>query len=243
MVLAVVAVVALEATIQWSTLPEPLRSNPAERGSGAGEEGGALSEMDAIFGPWLPKVTVALEDHRFEAHPGVDLYAIVAAAWSDLKAWRLRRGGSTISQQLVKQVLGKRGRQWRRKWREAILALKLERSWSKEAILEGYLRRLDYGNHCVGAQEAAQTYFGKPCVDLTRGEAIYLAGLPQAPSRYNPWRNPGKARRKFVRSVRRLEKLEWLSPSEAQALIAQPPEPGRSRGSEAVGERRANRSE
>ncbi len=208
----VLAVVALEWVIHTSTLPGELRSVDASPG-----------ESRSDHGRWLPEVTVALEDHRFRAHPGVDVYAIVAAAWSDVLAWRLQRGGSTITQQLVKQVLGQRGRQWRRKWMEAVLALKLERSWSKEAILEGYLNRLDYGNRHVGAESAARGYFNKPCAELTLAEAIYLAGLPQAPSRYNPWRNPERALRKYIRSIARLTVVGCLSEGQARALLASPP--------------------
>ncbi|NCF84996.1 MAG: penicillin-binding protein, partial [Verrucomicrobiaceae bacterium] len=214
--LGLLGVVFLEILIHTTRFPdstkEPLNGTPviydAEGGVLAtlAEKGarsrvvGKLSEM----GRWLPEVTVALEDHRFYDHSGVDPYAIVAAAWSDIRASRLRRGGSTITQQVIKQDLGKRGRDWRRKWLEAILALKLEREWTKRQVLEGYLNRLDYGNRRIGAESASLSYFGKRCGALTLAEAVYLAGLPQAPTRYNPWKNPKKALQKYERSINRL---------------------------------------
>ena len=237
LVLFVVSVIALEIIVQTSRLPdglhEPIQSTTvlydADGGPLAllsGEQArhrvvGQLSTM----GKWLPEVTVALEDHRFRHHAGVDFYAIAAAAWSDIRAGRLRRGGSTITQQLIKQELGKRGKQWRRKWREAVLAIKLERSWSKDAILEGYLNRLDYGNRRLGAESAALAYFGKRCAALSLAEAIYLAGLPQAPSRYNPWRNPESAERKYRRAVARLFAVGYLSEANTRELLASPPIP------------------
>lgn len=236
--LLVTGVILLESMVQVSALPEsihaPLQGSPVVYD----REGGVLAMLPggparthfvgrlADMGRWLPEVTVNLEDHRFHEHTGIDPYAIAAAAWSDLKAWRLHRGGSTITQQLIKQELGKRGRQWRRKWREALLALKLERSWSKEAVLEGYLNRLDYGNRRFGAESASLAYFGKRCQALTLAEAIYLAGLPQAPTRYNPWRNPESAARKYARSIARLTTVGYLSERQAEALLAAPPQPG-----------------
>lgn len=235
--LGLLGVVFLEILIHTTRFPdstkEPLNGTPviydAEGGVLAtlAEKGarsrvvGKLSEM----GRWLPEVTVALEDHRFYDHSGVDPYAIVAAAWSDIRASRLRRGGSTITQQVIKQDLGKRGRDWRRKWLEAILALKLEREWTKRQVLEGYLNRLDYGNRRIGAESASLSYFGKRCGALTLAEAVYLAGLPQAPTRYNPWKNPKKALQKYERSINRLVKVGYLKPSQGGALVQAPPLP------------------
>ena len=235
----VLTIAILELIIWASALPESMDAPPQNTPVLYDREGGILAMLPEgrarirlvghlpEMGPWLPEATVALEDHRFYAHSGIDAYAIAAAAWSDIKARRLRRGGSTITQQLIKQELGTRGRQWRRKWREAILALKLERSWSKADILQGYLNRLDYGNRRFGAEAAALAYFGKRCAALTLAEAIYLAGLPQAPSRYNPWRNPQNAERKYRRSIHRLTKVGYLTAAQSKALLAAPPRPGK----------------
>lgn len=235
--IAVSGVIVMENIVRTSTLPESIHEPVVPSPVIYDREGDVVAQLPqgrarthvvgslATMGRFLPEVTVALEDHRFYEHTGIDLYAIGGAAWSDIKARRLHRGASTITQQLIKQELGKRGRQWGRKWREAVLALKLERYWSKDAILEGYLNRLDYGNRRLGAESAAMAYFGKRCAALTLGEAIYLAGLPQAPSRYNPWRNPESAARKYGRAVDRLAKVGYLDSEQAAQLKASPPIP------------------
>ena len=178
-----------------------------------------LSEM----GEWLPRVTVALEDHRFYQHAGIDWLATAAACIRDLKAGRVVSGGSTITQQLVKMARGRRYRSWFAKLNEAILAWKLERIWSKDRILEQYLNRSSFGNRRLGPEAAARAYFGEPAHDLTLPEAILLAGLPQAPTRLNPWRYPDQAIRKYARSLERLAKLGVLTEAQRTALSQSPP--------------------
>ena len=146
----------------------------------------ALEQM----GPWLPRVTVALEDRRFYQHRGVDWRATVAACARNLRSRHIVSGASTITQQLVKLASSRDRRSWSGKLYEAIVAWKLERRWSKQRILSEYLNRSSYGNRRLGPEAAARAYFGKPARDLTLSEAIFLAGLPQAPTRFNPWRHP-----------------------------------------------------
>ena len=146
----------------------------------------ALEQM----GPWLPRVTVALEDRRFYQHRGVDWRATVAACARNLRSRQIVSGASTITQQLVKLASSRDRRSWSGKLYEAIVAWKLERRWSKQRILSEYLNRSSYGNRRLGPEAAARAYFGKPARDLTLSEAIFLAGLPQAPTRFNPWRHP-----------------------------------------------------
>ena len=148
------------------------------------------------MGPWLPRVTVALEDRRFYEHRGIDWHAIAAAWTRNLRSGHLLSGASTITQQLVKLATGREQRSWSKKLYEAIIAWKLEHRWSKERILAEYLNRSSYGNRRIGPEAAARAYFGKPARDLTLSEAIFLSGLPQAPTRFNPWRHPEQASRK-----------------------------------------------
>ncbi|HTD54277.1 MAG TPA: transglycosylase domain-containing protein, partial [Silvibacterium sp.] len=178
-----------------------------------------LTEM----GEWLPRVTVALEDHRFYQHTGIDWLATAAACIRDLEAGRVVSGGSTITQQLVKMACGRRHRTWFGKLYEAILAWKLEWTWSKDRILEEYLNRISFGNRRLGPEAAARAYFGEPAHDLTLPEAVFLAGLPQAPSRLNPWRYPDLAIRKYTRSSERLAKLGVLTEAQRTVLSQSPP--------------------
>jgi len=159
-----------------------------------------LNEM----GDWLPRVTVALEDHRFYEHGAVDWRAGAAAIARNLKSHRIISGGSTITQQLVKIATGRQRRSWLGKIYETVVAWKIERRWSKEQILSEYLNRSSYGNRRLGPEAAARAYFGKAARDLTLAEATYLAGLPQAPTRFNPWRHSKAAVAKYERSLARL---------------------------------------
>ena len=175
------------------------------------------------MGPWLPRVTVALEDRRFYKHCGIDWRAVAAASTRNLRSRHLLSGASTITQQLVKLATGRQRRSWSKKLYEAIIAWKLEHRWSKERILTEYLNRSSYGNRRVGPEAAARAYFNKPARDLTLSEAIFLAGLPQAPTRFNPWRYPEQANRKYNRSLERLVELGIIT-RDQQSLLAQPPQ-------------------
>ncbi len=149
---------------------------------------------------WMRKATIAIEDRRFFDHGGIDLEGIVRAAVADIRAGRVVEGGSTITQQLVRNLYISNERTVTRKLKEACLATKLDRAWSKHRILTTYLNQVYYGNRSYGIEAAARTYFSKPARDLTLSEAALLAGLTQAPSVYNPFTAPGKtvARRNEV---------------------------------------------
>ncbi len=182
----------------------------------------------ARLGADLPRLTVALEDRRFYQHHGPDVLALLSAAGRNLSARRLVSGASTITEQLVKLAAGRPGgRTLITKAREAAAAWKLERHAGKPEILERYLNALSYGNRLVGPQAAARTYFNKDASALTLAEAVYLAGLPQAPTRLNPWRYPAAAEFRFERNVRRLAELGVIAPDEARRLADAPPHPGR----------------
>jgi penicillin-binding protein 1A len=144
--------------------------------------------------PWLPRATVAVEDKRYWQHGGIDPMGITRALWEDLRAGKVVQGGSTITQQLVRNLYISRERTLTRKLREACLAEKLAKKWSKRKILTEYLNRVYYGSQAYGAEAAAQTYFSKHAKNLTLSQAALLAGLPQAPSQYDPVRDPHAAR-------------------------------------------------
>jgi penicillin-binding protein 1A len=143
--------------------------------------------------PWMRKATVAIEDHRFYEHGGVDYEGIARAAWKDLRAGQVLQGGSTITQQLVRNLYISKERTLKRKLKEACLAIRLSRARSKDWILAQYMNQVYFGNHAYGIEAAAQTYFSKHARDLTLVEAALLAGLPQAPSVYDPLHRPAAA--------------------------------------------------
>ncbi len=142
---------------------------------------------------WLPRATIAVEDRRFYQHGGVDYVGIARAAWEDLLAGRAVQGGSTITQQLVRQLYTGSEKTLSRKLKEACLAIKLADKWPKNTILDDYLNTVPYGNHAYGVEAAAETYFSKHAKDLTLLQSALLAGLPQAPSEYDPFHNPQAA--------------------------------------------------
>jgi penicillin-binding protein 1A len=147
--------------------------------------------------PWLRKATVAIEDRRFYEHGGVDVEGIVRAAWTDLQEGRAAQGGSTITMQLVRNLyIAKPEKTLERKVKEACLAIKLNRAWSKDRILAGYMNQVYYGSLAYGVEAAAQTFFSKRARALNLKEAAVIAGLPQAPSDYNPLQRPDTALRR-----------------------------------------------
>ena len=172
------------------------------------EEDREAVPLDRIS-PTLRDAVVAIEDRRFWEHEGVDLRALLRAAVEDARAGRLVEGGSTITQQFVKNALLEPDRTLHRKVREASLAYRLERSWSKDEILEGYLNTIYFGNGAYGAEAAARVYFDKPAAELTLSEAALLAGMIRSPGRYDPYRSPeaARARRDLVLSTMRGEGL------------------------------------
>ena len=143
---------------------------------------------------------VAVEDHRFWRHWGVDLIAIGRAAWHNLSSWSLDQGGSTITQQLAKNLYFTQEKSFIRKAAEVFMALALERAYSKEDILELYVNSIYFGDGYYGIRQASLGYLGKEPMDLTVEECALLAGIPNAPSVYSLTENPNLAqqRRQYV---------------------------------------------
>jgi penicillin-binding protein 1A len=142
---------------------------------------------------WMPKATVAIEDRRFYEHSGVDVEGIARAAFKNLSEKRVVEGGSTITQQLVRNLYISRERTVERKLKEACLAIKLDRRWSKQRILTNYMNQVYYGNHAYGIEAAARTYFSVRAKALTLKQSALIAGLTQAPSTYDPIQQPERA--------------------------------------------------
>jgi penicillin-binding protein 1A len=144
--------------------------------------------------PWLRKGAVAIEDRRFYQHGGVDYQAILRALWKDLTAGKVVEGGSTITQQLVRNLYISQERTFQRKIKEACLAIKLSQHWTKNRILTEWMNQVYFGNHAYGVEAAAETYFSRHASELNLPQAALLAGLPQAPSLFDPLNHPFQAR-------------------------------------------------
>ena len=171
--------------------------------------------------PWMRKATVAIEDHRFYEHGGVDYEGIARAAWKDLSAGHVVQGGSTITQQLVRNLYISKERTLSRKIKEACLAIKLSRARSKDWILGQYMNQVYYGNHAYGIEAAAQTYFSKRARFLTLSQAALLAGLPQAPSVYDPLHRPSAALARRDQVLRAMRDYGDITQAQYATAVAQ----------------------
>ena len=157
---------------------------------------------------------IAMEDTKFFEHKGVNPDAIARAIIKDIKAGKFVEGGSTITQQLIKNMFLTRKKKLSRKLKEVILALKLEDKLSKEDILERYLNEIAYGNNYLGVKTAAEGYFRKDLSQLTLKESAMLVGIPNAPSYYNPLRHYERALKRANLILARLRKLGWITKTE-----------------------------
>ena len=172
--------------------------------------------------PYLPKAFIAIEDRRFYDHFGVDPVGLLRATMANLLRRHVAQGGSTITQQLAKNLFLTQDRTVWRKLQELVLALWLERKLTKPEILELYLNRVYFGSGAYGVEAAAQRYFGKPAAQLKVAEAALLAGLVKSPSRLAPSRNPFGAERRAQAVLTAMAELGFISEAVAKAALAQP---------------------
>src|SRR6266849_5875752 len=172
---------------------------------------------------------IATEDARFYSHRGVDPAGIARAIYQNFRHGRIVEGGSTITQQLAKVLFLTPDKSLERKLKEAVLALTLERRYSKDRILELYLNQIYFGQGAFGVEAAARTFFGKSVGELTLSECTLLAGLPKAPSTYSPFEHPEAAKRRRATVLARMVDVGALAPPLAKktaetALGLIPPE-------------------
>jgi penicillin-binding protein 1A len=172
--------------------------------------------------PHLPKAFIAIEDRRFYSHYGVDPVGIARAAVTNLLHRGVSQGGSTLTQQLAKNLFLTQERTFMRKLQEVELALWLERKHSKSEILELYLNRVYFGSGAYGVEAAAQRYFGKPAKNVTIAEAAMLAGLVKSPSRLAPNRNPEGAEKRAQTVLTAMADANFITEAQAKASIGQP---------------------
>ena len=165
---------------------------------------------------------VACEDQDFYKHRGVDFNGLIRASIVNLRAKKIVQGGSTITQQLTKSLLLTSERTWKRKVKEAILALRIERSLTKEEILTLYLNQIYLGNGAYGIQAAAQNYFGKDVDRLTFSEAALIAGITQAPSRNSPFKNPQVAKARQIHVLHRMVDDGYITERDADQAARAP---------------------
>jgi len=176
----------------------------------------SLSQMPS----YLPQAFVSAEDGRFYEHPGLDLWSVFRAFVNNVRSGRRGQGGSTITQQVARSLLLTPEKTYLRKFKEAILAWRIDTLLTKDEILYIYLNQIYLGSGAYGVEAASQVYFGKRARNLSLGEAAILAGLPQAPSRYSPYRNMGAAlnRQRYV--LNRMAADNYVTESSARSAYS-----------------------
>jgi len=183
----------------------------------------------------LRDAVLATEDRRFYQHWGIDPIGIGRAVWQNYRRGRVVEGGSTITQQLTKVLFLTPDKSLERKFKEAVLALELERRYSKDRILEMYLNQIYFGHGAYGVEAAARTYFGKSVSELTVREAALIAGLPRAPTSYSPFEHADAAKRRREVVLRRMVEFGAVKEADAKRLARSdlgliPPERRRTTG-------------
>jgi penicillin-binding protein 1A len=186
-----------------------------------GEMGGVSIPLQELP-PHLPRALIAIEDRRFYSHHGVDLVGIGRALVANSMHRGVAQGGSTLTQQLAKNLFLTQERTFTRKLQEAVLAFWLERKFTKAEILELYLNRVYFGAGAYGVEAAAQRYFGKSARQLTLPEAAVLAGLVKSPSRLAPSRNPEGAERRAQVVLAAMAEMKFISDEAAKIALAVP---------------------
>ncbi|WP_070989225.1 penicillin-binding protein 1A [Halofilum ochraceum] len=201
-------------------LQEPLRvyTRDAELLAVYGTQRRIPLEIEAIPEP-VRNAFIAAEDDRFYEHPGVDWMGIVRAAWNLVLTGEKTQGGSTITMQVARNFFLSRERTYLRKINEIFLALKIEREISKDEVLELYLNKIYLGKRAYGVAAAAQVYYGKDVDELTVAEMAMIAGLPKAPSTFNPIANPERARQRRDYVLGRMRANDMLDEAEYERAL------------------------
>lgn len=174
-----------------------------------------LDELPTIY----KDAVIAVEDHRFYSHNGVDLISISRALINDIKAMKFVEGGSTITQQLAKNIYFTQEKEITRKIAEIFMAFEIEKSYSKDEILEFYLNTSYFGEGCYTVKAASKRYFGKEPIKMTEYESILLAGIPNAPSVYAPTVNPDLAKERQLQVIQKMIKYDVITEEKAKEIL------------------------
>ena len=186
-----------------------------------GEERRALVKIEAVPKA-LKQAILAAEDERFYQHGGIDTLGILRAMMANVSAGGFKEGASTITMQVARNFFLSSEKTATRKLSEALLAIKIEHSLSKDQILELYINQIYLGQRSYGFAAAAQVYYGKPLQNLSVAEVAMLAGLPKAPSRYNPFANPKRAEARQHYVLRRMRELKYIDDKSYETALKEP---------------------
>lgn len=175
----------------------------------------SLSEIPKIY----TVAVISVEDHRFEKHHGIDVIAIARAAFNDIRTMSFVEGGSTITQQLAKNMYFTQEKKITRKIAEVFMSYEIEKNYSKDEILELYVNTIYYGNNYYNIKSASLGYFDKLPKDLNSSECTMLAGIPNAPSLYNPKASPKLAKKRQKQVIQKMIKYGNLNKEDANKIL------------------------
>ncbi|MEZ2130152.1 MULTISPECIES: transglycosylase domain-containing protein [unclassified Sinorhizobium] len=187
-----------------------------------GTTGGEALSLDNMS-PYIPEAVIAIEDRRFYSHYGIDPLGLARALVTNLVSGRTVQGGSTLTQQLAKNLFLSPERTLERKVQEVLLALWLEQKYTKDQILAMYLNRVFFGSNAYGVEAASRRYFNKSARDVSLGEAAVLAGLLKAPSRLSPARDPEAANARAQVVLQAMRDQGFITDAEIKTAMSQPP--------------------
>ena len=174
-----------------------------------------ISELPQMY----LNAVISVEDHRFYKHSGIDIIAIGRALINDIKAMDFVEGGSTITQQIAKNEYFTQEKKITRKIAEVFMAFEIEKNYSKDEILELYINTIYFGNGYYNIKDACEGYFGKSLNEMTDGECIMLAGIPNAPSVYNPKENPKLAKERQKQVADKMVEYGYITEEEEEEIL------------------------
>jgi len=235
LVIIILLILFFRLVLSLPQLPERLHeielSSPTEIYSDSGELITVLANRQSIKLDQVSKhflnAIIAMEDEGFYGHHGINKKGILRSIFTNLRHWRIVAGGSSITQQLAKNLFFSFDRNWGRKFKEMLVAMQMERRYSKEEILESYCNQVYFGANAYGVEVAAQTYFAKHADELSLAEAAFLANLPRWPSHYNPYENFDIARDRQRIVLNRMTDADFITSAEADSAFAVPLNPRR----------------
>lgn len=176
-----------------------------------------ISELPQMY----INAVISVEDHRFYKHPGIDIIAIGRSVVNDIKTMSFAEGGSTITQQLAKNIYFTQEKKIERKIAEVFMAFDIEKRYNKDEILELYLNTSYFGDGYYTVKEASIGYFGKEPIKMSDSECIMLAGIPNAPSVYAPTKNPELAKQRQKQVIEKMIKNKYITQEEADKILKQ----------------------
>lgn len=218
LLLCIVIFISIKVNEGYSLYKEAIEQVPLDKKIEEIKSINNYTKIDEVPDIYL-KAVIAVEDHRFYSHNGIDLVAIGRAIFNDIINMSFVEGGSTITQQLAKNIYFTQEKKITRKIAEVFMAFEIEKNYSKNDILEFYLNTSYFGEGCYTVKDASKKYFDKLPIEMTDYESIMLSGIPNAPSVYAPTVNPELAKQRQLQVIQKMTKYDVLTEERAKEIL------------------------